>query len=212
MSSQRLWDLDTFYIVRGLSPHTAASDKIHYSTPRTRHQKIESYIHPHPSPPGCILPLSHASVLHHAVAACASLAAFQTAFLLPLTPSLSLSSTGTVISHEIQASVTDWPHLRPARPEGGMSCRPSTRLDSSMTPIIIEEVSADSSCWAYLKRRLVLKTDIDGEKVDETYDILGDVDLAAVLLRAVAVTAVDLGSHNRSVNSIGIYINEQSHG
>lgn len=126
-------------------------------------KKIKSYIDPHPSPPGCILPLSHASVLHHAVAACASLAAFQTAFLLPLTPSLSLSSTGTVISHEIQASVTDWPHLRPARPEGGMSCRPSTRLDSSMTPMIMEEVSADSSCCAYLEKRRGLKKDAERE-------------------------------------------------
>lgn len=51
-----------------------------------------------------------------------------------------------------------------------------------MTPMIIEEVSADSSCCAYLKRRLGFRNDIDGEKVDETYDILGDVDLATVLL------------------------------
>lgn len=48
--------------------------------------------------------------------------------------------------------VTDWPYFSPAGPETGMSCRPSTRFDSIMTPMIMEEVSPDSNCRACISK------------------------------------------------------------
>ena len=62
------------------------------------------------------------------------------------TPRRSRSRTGTVCSHEIQASVTDCPYLRPDGPDDGMSWRPSTRFDSIMTPMMYWAVSPDWSC------------------------------------------------------------------
>ena len=64
------------------------------------------------------------------------------------TPSRRRSSVGTVVSQDMQPSVTDWPYLRPAGPDAGMSWRPSTRLDSIMTPMIMGPVSEDYSCLA----------------------------------------------------------------
>ena len=49
---------------------------------------------------------------------------------------------------ETDVPVTDWPYLRPVRPDVGISWRPSTILDSIMTPSIICEVSLDSNCLA----------------------------------------------------------------
>ena len=48
----------------------------------------------------------------------------------------------------VDAPVTDTPYLSPAGPDAGMSWRPSTILDSIMTPKIICAVSPDSNCCA----------------------------------------------------------------
>lgn len=50
---------------------------------------------------------------------------------------------------DLDEPVTDWPYLRPPKPDVGMSWRPSTRFDSIITPIIIAEVSPDSSWRAW---------------------------------------------------------------
>lgn len=74
--------------------------------------------------------------------------AFLAKALRPFTPARKRSNVGTVLSQEIQASVTDCPYLMLERPLLGMSCRPSTKFDSIMTPMIWEDVSSDSSCRA----------------------------------------------------------------
>ena len=84
-------------------------------------------------------------------------AAFQTAFLRPRTPSRRRSSTGTVCSQEMQASVTDWPYLSVDFPDAGISWRPSVMFDSIMTPMIKEAVSPDSS-WRAWKVKITITT------------------------------------------------------
>jgi len=91
------------------------------------------------------------------------------------TPSLNLSNTGIVLSQLIQAtayivsifnpflyrdplpSVTDRPYFKPEGPVVGMSCLPSTRFDSIITPIIKFAVSEVSSCCA-LRSHIIMGT------------------------------------------------------
>jgi hypothetical protein len=77
------------------------------------------------------------------------LANLYTISLLHWTPFLSASNAGTVLSQDMQASVTDCPNFSPAGPEAGISCRPSRRFDSNMTPKMIALVSAEESCFTY---------------------------------------------------------------
>lgn len=87
-------------------------------------------------------------------------------------------------------SVTDCPYLSPAGPMEGMSCRPSTRLDSSMVPMISEAVSEPSvsSCLAWKN----VHVELLHKKETITHNVIGDLDLLFVLLLGVSVAAVDL--------------------
>jgi hypothetical protein len=58
--------------------------------------------------------------------------------------SLSLSSIGTVVAQSIHASVMLTPYLSPLGPSRGMSCRPASICDSTITPTI--ELSPALSC------------------------------------------------------------------
>lgn len=52
-----------------------------------------------------------------------------------------------IVPHEgLYSPVTDCPYFNPEGPETGISWRPSTILDSIITPMIMRDVSPDSSC------------------------------------------------------------------
>jgi hypothetical protein len=91
----------------------------------------------------------------------------------------------------MHASVTDCPYFIPAGPVAGISCRPSTRLLSIITPMINELVSSDSSWRAWFAGETLNTI----EKKEKAYNVLCNLRLFGVLFQAVAVTAVDLWSH-----------------
>lgn len=162
----------------GPSPHTAASDKIHYSTPRTRYQKIESYIHPHPSPLSCILAPLHAS-----------------------------GSSRLRFTRRLPNRVPPSPHALPQPIQHRHRHLPrDTSVGHGLTPFeactaggrdvlsAFDEVGFEHDAHDHrggigrfellclFEEKIMLKTNVDGEKVDETYDILSNVNLATVLL------------------------------
>ena len=94
-----------------------------------------------------------------------------------------------VCSHDMHASVTDCPYFSPAGPEAGMSCRPSMRLDSNITPMTNAPVSGEDSCLTYF---FVLAAVTGRRRV--THNVIDDLQLFFVLLLTVAMAAVDLGS------------------
>ena len=126
------------------------------------------------------------------------LASLYTVSLLPRTPLLSASNAGTVCSHDMQASVTDCPYFSPAGPKAGMSCRPSRRLDSSMTPMISPLVSGEESCFTYPR----CKCWVPRRRRRRAYDIVDNIQLVLVLFLTVTMAAVDLNA-NESSESMG---------
>jgi len=113
------------------------------------------------------------------------------------TPWRSVSSVETVVFQSMQASVTDWPYVRLAGPVAGIDCLPSTRCDSICGRARRGSGSGTLTRGGMRGRRTTHHNAHDVlarlGRAELPRNVLGDDDLALVLLAAVAVRAAGRG-------------------